>query len=67
MPSCTPLESAIIDEKGNVVEMRAVSGPPLLIHAALDAVKSWKSAPANLDDAPTSVELNVTVNFGLNH
>ena len=58
---------AIIDEKGNVVELRAVSGPPLLIHAALDAVKSWKFEPTYLDDAPTSVELNVTVTFELNH
>jgi protein TonB len=30
---------AVLDEQGNVVEMKIVSGPPLLYQAALDALK----------------------------
>jgi protein TonB len=43
---------AIIDEQGNVVQMRAVSGHPLLITAALQAVKQWKYEPTYLNGVP---------------
>ena len=56
---------AIIDPQGNVIEMRAVSGPPLLIHAALEAVKTWKYEPTYLDDTAVAVELVATVTFQL--
>jgi protein TonB len=57
---------AVLDEHGNVVEMKAVSGPPLLIQAALDAVSRWKYEPTYLNDEPVPVQLNVTVTFRLN-
>ena len=56
---------AIIDEHGNVVEAKVVSGPPLLIQAALDAVRQWKYQPTYLNDEPVPVQLNVTVQFRL--
>ncbi len=56
---------AIVDEQGNVVEAKIVSGPPLLIQSALDAVKKWKYEPTYLNDQPVPVQLNVTVNFRL--
>jgi periplasmic protein TonB len=56
---------AVIDEHGNVVEARVVSGPPLLIQAALDAVRQWKYEPTFLNDEPVPVQLNVTVQFRL--
>ena len=56
---------AIIDPQGNVIEMRAVSGPPLLIHAALEAVKTWKYEPTYLNDTAVAVELIATVTFQL--
>ena len=56
---------SVIDAEGNVVEMKAVSGPPLLIQAALDAVKQWKFEPTYLNDQPVSVQLVVTVTFQL--
>lgn len=59
----TVLVDAIIDEHGNVVQARAVSGHPLLIPAALRAVLQWKYAPTSLNGEPISVELQVTVNF----
>ncbi len=56
---------AILDEQGKVVEAKISSGPPLLIQAALDAVRKWRYEPTYLNDQPVSVQLNVTVNFRL--
>jgi periplasmic protein TonB len=56
---------AILDEQGNVMEAKIVSGPPLLIQSALDAVKKWKYEPTYLNDQPVPVQLNVTVTFRL--
>jgi protein TonB len=56
---------AIIDEKGNVVQARVVSGHPLLIDAALKAVLQWKYEPTSLNGQPISVELQVQVHFNL--
>jgi protein TonB len=53
----------VIDEHGNVVQARAVSGHPLLIAAALKAVQQWKYEPTSLNGQPISVELEVQVNF----
>jgi protein TonB len=56
---------AVIDTEGDVVEMLVVSGHPLLISAALEAVKQWKYEPTYLNDQPIAVQLIVTVNFQL--
>lgn len=56
---------AVIDTEGNVVEMSVVSGHPLLISAALDAVKKWKYEPTYLNDQAIAVQLIVTVTFQL--
>lgn len=56
---------AIIDERGDVVEVKVVSGPPLLIQSAIDAVRQWKYQPTYLNDQPVPVQLNVTVSFVL--
>ena len=56
---------AILDEHGNVVEMKAVSGPALLIQAALNAVHQWKYEPSYLNDEPIAVQMNITVTFRL--
>ena len=56
---------AVIDEKGNVAQARAVSGHPLLIAAALKAVLQWKYEPTALNGQPISVVLQVQVHFNL--
>ena len=56
---------AILDEHGSVVEMKVVSGPPLLIQAALTAVSQWKYEPTYLNDEPVAVQMNITVTFRL--
>ncbi len=56
---------AVIDSTGNVIEMQVVSGPPLLIDAALNAVREWKYEPTYLNDQPVPVQLIVIVVFRL--
>jgi periplasmic protein TonB len=56
---------AVIDEQGIIVEMRVVSGHPLLVPSALDAVRKWKYEPTYLNGQPIAVDLVVTVNFQL--
>ncbi len=57
---------AIIDENGNVGEMKIVSGHPLLIQSAVTAVRLWKYKPTYLNDMPVAVRLIITVTFRLN-
>jgi protein TonB len=61
----TVIVDAIIDEHGDVTEVKVVSGPPLLIQSALDAVRHWKYQPTYLNDEPVPVQLNVVVTFRL--
>jgi outer membrane biosynthesis protein TonB len=57
---------AIIDEHGNIAQMNVVSGPPLRIQAALEALRKWKYEPTYLNDEPVPVQRNVTVSFRVN-
>src|SRR2546429_31602 len=56
---------AILDEQGNVIDMKVVSGPPLLYQAALDALKKWRYEPTYLNDQPIAVEMMVMISFQL--
>jgi protein TonB len=56
---------AIINERGDVSEARAISGPGLLIPAALAAVIKWRYEPTLLNGEPVSIEMHVLVNFVL--
>jgi len=62
----TVVVDAVIDEHGNIVQARVVSGHPLLIDAALKAVLQWKYEATTLNGQPVSVELQVHVTFNLN-
>ncbi len=57
---------AIIDEHGNVIEVRAISGHPLLVPAAMKAVSQRKYEPTILDGQATPVNLRVEVTFHAN-
>jgi protein TonB len=61
--SGTVVIEAVIDEHGNVIEARALSGHPLLVPAALKAVSLRKYEPTILDGEPTPVTLRVEVDF----
>jgi periplasmic protein TonB len=56
----------VIDKQGNVTEIKVVSGPSLLISAAMNAVSQWKYSPTLLNRQPVAVELLATVHFTLN-
>jgi len=56
---------AVIDVNGNVVEMQVVSGHPLLVPPALEALRRWKYQPTILNDEPVPVQLMVTIKFRL--
>jgi protein TonB len=56
---------AIIDKNGNVSELQAVSGHPLLSQAAMDAVKQWHYKPTLLNGDPVEVDTTITVTFTL--
>jgi TonB family protein len=57
------LIEATIDEKGNVVNARAVEGHPLLIPEALRTVMLWRYEPTYLNGVPFPVQMTVTVTF----
>lgn len=57
------LIDAVIDTDGNVSEMRVISGHPVLIKAALEAVATWKYEPTTLNGAPVAVQLVARVHF----
>jgi len=54
---------AVIDEHGNVTGMKAISGHPLLIPAAMSAVSKRRYEPTVLDGEPTPIDLRVEVSF----
>jgi protein TonB len=55
----------LIDKEGHVQQIQLVSGPPLLVEAAKNAVSQWVYRPTLLNGAPTEVTTTVTVNFTL--
>jgi protein TonB len=61
----TVVIDAVIDATGNVVSEHAVSGPGLLIPAALSAVEQWKYQPTYLNGKPVELAMEVTVSFHL--
>ena len=54
---------AIISKAGTIDNLRAISGHPMLIPAALDAVSRWRYRPYILNNEPIEVETQITVNF----
>ncbi|HUA16874.1 MAG TPA: energy transducer TonB [Verrucomicrobiae bacterium] len=54
-----------ISKSGDVGNVQLISGHPMLVPAAVDAVKQWKYQPYLLNGEPTEVETIVHVNFML--
>jgi protein TonB len=59
------LVKIVVDQSGNISDMKAVSGPIVLRQAALDALQSWKYEPPMSDGQPIAVEAMVTIRFRL--
>lgn len=54
-----------IGTNGRVESIRVISGAPMLIQSAINAVKQWQYKPFLLNGAAVEVETMVTVNFEL--
>ncbi len=57
------LLKAIISRDGEINELQVVSGHPILVPAAIDAVKQWRYRPYLLNGEPVEVETNISVTF----
>lgn len=57
--------SAVISVNGEIENLQLVSGHPMLVPAALTAVKQWRYKPYLLNGQPTEVETTITVIFTL--
>jgi periplasmic protein TonB len=56
---------AVISREGRIENLQVVSGHPLLVKVAIDAVRQWRYRPYVLNGEPVEVETQVTVNFVL--
>jgi protein TonB len=56
---------AVINKAGTIDNLHAVSGHPMLVPAAVDAVSQWRYRPYILNSEPIEVETQITVNFYL--
>jgi protein TonB len=54
---------AIIARNGKIESLEVMSGHPLLVQAALDAVRQWRYRPYYLNGEAVEVETFITVNF----
>jgi periplasmic protein TonB len=63
--SGTVLLHAIIAKDGTIQELQYVSGPPLLMRAAMDAVHEWRYQPTMLNGEPVEVDTTIQVVFTL--
>ncbi|MGP8246306.1 MAG: TonB family protein, partial [Bryobacteraceae bacterium] len=56
---------ATIGPDGRVEDLKVISGHPLLVQAALEAVKDWVYRPTLLNGNPVTVETAIDINFTL--
>lgn len=56
---------AFIGRDGRIRDLQVTSGHPLLIQAAVDAVRQWVYRPTTLNGSPVEVLTTVDVNFTL--
>ena len=58
---------ALISKEGTIEELKVVSGHPLLVPSALEAVKQWAYQPTLVNGEPVEVETDIDVNLPLSH
>jgi protein TonB len=59
------LVRAVIAKDGTIENLRVISGHPMLVPSALEAIRQWRYRPYVLNGEPVEVETQVTVNFVL--
>jgi TonB family protein len=55
----------VVTKTGEVAELHAVSGNPILVPAAIAGVKRWRYAPCRLNGEPIEIKTQVDVPFTL--
>lgn len=61
----TVVLQAMISKLGAIENLRLLSGHPMLVPAAIEAVSHWRYRPYILNNVPVEVETQITVNFSL--
>ena len=56
---------ALISKEGTIQNLKLISGPPLLVQAAMAAVQQWRYKPTLLNGEPVEVITTIDVNFTL--
>jgi TonB family protein len=57
--------AATISKTGTIKDLHVVSGPAMLRQAAVDAVRTWRYKPYELNNEPVEVETSINVVFNL--
>ncbi|MCB9385228.1 MAG: TonB family protein [Bryobacterales bacterium] len=57
--------TAVIDKDGSIQQLEVINGHPLLIPAAMQAVKQWRYKPTLLNGQAVEVVTQIDVNFTL--
>jgi periplasmic protein TonB len=57
--------AAVIGTDGRIRELRSLGGHPMLVTAAMDAVRRWVYRPTLLNGEPVEVDTEITVVFSL--
>lgn len=56
---------AVIGTDGKIKNLTAISGHPLLVDSAMNAVRQWVYKPTVLDGLSVEVNTEIVVHFGL--
>jgi TonB family protein len=57
---------AVIAKDGTIQALEAISGHPLLIQSAMEAVREWRYRPTIFNGQPVEVDTRITVIYSLN-
>ena len=61
----TVVLQAVIAKDGTVHDLHVISGHPMLVLAAIEAVRQWRYRPYLLNSEPVEVDTQINVNFTL--
>jgi protein TonB len=61
----TVVLQAVIAKDGTVHDLHVISGHPMLLPAAIEAVRQWRYRPYLLNNEPVEVDMQINVNFTL--
>ncbi len=56
---------AVISREGKIVDLKVLSGDPVLVKSSLDAVQKWRYKTTTLNGRPVEVVTEIDVNYSL--